>query len=140
MGRKTKTIVVEAEGRDQGKMFTLNEMPPSQAEKWAFRALLALSKSGVEVPEDIASSGLAGVAALGIKAFSGLRFEDAEPLLDEMFAMVSYVPDPSKPAIKRGFAGVGPLIDDDIEEISTRLLLRKELFALHTSFFTTAAH
>ncbi len=140
MGRKSKTIVVEADGRDKGKMFTLNEMPPSQAEKWAFRALLALAKSGVEVPEDIASSGLAGVAALGIKAFSGLRFEDAEPLLDEMFAMVSYVPDPSKPAIKRGFAGVGPLIDDDIEEISTRLLLRKELFALHTSFFMAAAH
>lgn len=134
--RKTNTVIVEAEGRDKGKMFTLTEMPPSQAEKWAFRALLALAKSGVEVPDDIASAGLAGVARLGIKAFSGLHYEDAEPLLDEMFAMVSYVPDPTKPAIKRGFGGVGPLIEDDIEEVQTRLLLRKELFALHLNFFT----
>jgi hypothetical protein len=134
MGRKTRTIVIESEGRDQGKMFTITEMSPSQSEKWAFRALLALAKSGVEVPDDIATSGLAGVAALGIKAFSGLRFEDAEPLLDEMFAMVSFIPDASRPAVKRGFGGVGPLIDDDIEEIKTRLTLRKELFALHTDF------
>lgn len=135
MGRKTKTIVIESEGRDQGKMFTITEMSPSQSEKWAFRALLALAKSGLEVPDDIATSGLAGVAALGIKAFSGLRFEDAEPLLDEMFAMVAFIPDASRPAVKRGFGGVGPLIDDDIEEIKTRLTLRKELFALHTDFF-----
>lgn len=134
MGRKTHTIVVEAEGRDKGKMFTLTEMAPSQAEKWAFRALLALAKSGVEVPENIASAGLAGVAALGIKAFSGLSFEDAEPLLDEMFSMVSFVPDPARPSIKRGYGGVGPIIEDDIEEISTRLRLRKELFFLHTNF------
>jgi hypothetical protein len=136
MARKSHTIVIEAEGRDKGKMFTIAEMPPSQAEKWAFRALLALAKSGVEVPDDIASAGLAGVAAMGIKAFSGLSFEDAEPLLDEMFAMVSFVPDPARPAIKRGHGGVGPLIEDDIEEISTRLRLRKELFFLHTNFFT----
>lgn len=138
MGRKTHTVVIEAEGRDKGKMFTITEMPPSQAEKWAFRALLALAKSGVEVPDDIASAGLAGVAALGIKAFSGLRFEDAEPLLDEMFAMISFIPDASRPAIKRGYGGVGPLIDDDIEEVMTRLTLRKELFSLHTGFFRPA--
>jgi len=134
MGRKTKSIVIESDGRDKGKMFILCEMPPSQAEKWAFRALLALAKSGVEVPDDIANAGLAGIAALGIKAFSGLSFEDAEPLMDEMFAMVAVVPDPTRPAIKRGFGGVGPMIEDDIEEIWTRLLLRKELFQLHTNF------
>jgi hypothetical protein len=134
MARKTQTVVIEAEGRDKGKMFILTEMPPNQAEKWAFRALLALAKSGVEVPDDIASAGLAGIAALGIKAFSGISFEDAEPLLDEMFAMVAMVPDPARPVIRRGYGGVGPLIEDDIEEIKTRLRLRKELFALHTNF------
>lgn len=132
--RKTQTVLIEAEGRDKGKMFSLTEMAPSQAEKWAFRALLALAKSGVEVPDNIASSGLAGVAQLGVKAFSGLNYEDAEPLLDEMFAMVSYIPDPTKPIVKRGYGGVGPLIEDDIEEVMTRLQLRKELFALHLNF------
>jgi hypothetical protein len=139
MARKTKTIIIEAEGRDAGKMFVLNEMSATQAEKWAARVLLAIAKSGVDVPDDIASSGLAGVAAFGIKAIGGMSFVDAEPLLDEMFSMVSFVPDPARPTIKRGYGGVGPLIDDDIEEVSTRLMLRKELFFLHTSFFTSVA-
>ncbi|WP_347558576.1 hypothetical protein [Robbsia sp. KACC 23696] len=134
MARKEKTIVIEKEGRDKGKMFIIHEMPPSKAEKWAIRAILALAKSGVEVPDDIANAGMAGIAMLGLKAFGGLRYEDAEPLLDEMFAMVAVIPDPQNPAIKRGCGGVGPLIEDDIEEVMTRLTLRKELFTLHTGF------
>src|SRR4051794_35635287 len=105
MARKQHAIVIEADGRDKGKTFVLNEMPATQAEKWAARALLAMAKSGVEVPDDIASSGLAGVAAMGIKALGGMSFEDAEPLLDEMFAMVSFIPDPARPTIKRGYGG-----------------------------------
>lgn len=134
MARKQHTIVVETAGRDCGKMFVLNEMPATQAEKWAARALLAMAKSGMEIPDDIANAGLAGVAAMGIKALGGMSFVDAEPLLDEMFDMVSFVPDPARPAIKRGYGGVGPIIEDDIEEISTRLRLRKELFFLHVNF------
>jgi len=137
--RKTHTIVIDAEGRDKGKMFILNEMSATQAEKWAARALLAMAKSGMEVPDDIATAGLAGVAALGIKALGGMSFADAEPLLDEMFAMVSFIPDPSNPIIKRGYSGVGPLIEDDIEEISTRIRLRKEIFFLHVNFTMPAA-
>jgi hypothetical protein len=139
MARKTKTIVIETPGRDFQKMFVLTEMAPTKAEKWAFRAFLALAKSGVEIPDDIANSGLAGIAKVGLQAFSGLSFEDAEPLMDEMFAMVAIIPDPARPEIKRGYGGVGALIEDDIEEVSTRLLLRKELFALHTNFFTPGA-
>jgi hypothetical protein len=139
MARKQHTIVIEAKGRDEGKMFVLNEMSATQAEKWAARALLAMARSGLEVPKDIATAGLAGVAALGIKALGGMAYEDAEPLLDEMFSMVSYIPDPARPAIKRGYGGVGPLIEDDIEEISTRLRIRKELFFLHTNFLQPVA-
>lgn len=139
MARKQHTVVIDVEGRDKGKMFILNEMPATQAEKWAARALLAMAKSGLDVPDDIANSGLAGVAALGIKALGGMSFEDAEPLLDEMFSMVSFVPDPAQPIIKRGYGGVGPMVEDDIEEISTRLRLRKELFFLHTNFSMPAA-
>jgi hypothetical protein len=134
MARKQHTIVIETEGRDKSKMFILNEMSATQAEKWAARALLAMAKSGMDIPDDIATAGLAGVAALGVKALGGMSFEDAEPLLDEMFSMVSFVPDPARPAIKRGYGGVGPIIEDDIEEISTRLRLRKELFFLHVNF------
>jgi hypothetical protein len=133
MARKTLTITIDTNGRDQGKTYLLREMPSSQAEKWAARALLAMAKSGVEVPDDIATAGLAGVAALGIKALGGMAFEDAEPLLDEMFACISFIPDPSRPQVVRG------LIEDDIEEISTRLRLRKEVFFLHVNFSMPAA-
>ncbi len=108
-------------------------MPASQAEKWAAKAFLALAKSGVEIPEDIASAGLAGVASMGLKALAGMTFADAEPLMDEMFACVQIIPDPARPEVVRA------LIEDDIEEIATRLRLRKDIFALHTDFFTTAA-
>ena len=131
--RKIVTVTIDGKGRDEGKVFSLREMPASQAEKWATKAFLALAKSGVEIPDNIASAGLAGIAAIGIKAISGMQFEDAEPLLDEMFRCISIIPDPDKPKVIRN------LIEDDIEEVSTRLRLRKEVLNLHTDFFTDAA-
>jgi hypothetical protein len=130
MARKQLMITVDKKGRDIGKVFLINEMPASQSEKWAARCFFAMAKSGVEIPENIAESGLAGIAALGIKALGGVNFDDAEILLNEMFRCISIVPDPLKQNIVRG------LIDDDIEEIGTRLMLRKEVFNLHVSFFT----
>ncbi len=138
MARKTSIYIVEDEGRDKGKMFILNEMPASQAEKWAIRVFLAMARSGVDVPDDIASRGIAGIAIMGLKALGNMNFYDAEPLLDEMFSLISCVPDPAKQNIKRGYGGVGPMIEDDIEEPTTRLKLRKEILALHINFSTAA--
>jgi hypothetical protein len=134
MARKSLDITIpkDSGSRDASKLFRLTEMPASQAEKWAARAFLAMARNGIEIPDDIASSGLAGIAAIGLKAIGGMRYEDAEPLLDEMFLCVAIIPDPNKPAVIRG------LMEEDIEEISTRLMLRKELFNLHVGFFTRA--
>jgi hypothetical protein len=134
MPRKTLTYTVTDEGRDKGKVFILTEMPASQAERWALRALSALAASGVDVPDDIATAGLAGVARLGVQAFGGLPWEKAEPLIEEMFKCISILPDPSKPGVTR------VLIEDDIEEVATRLKLRIELFKLHMSFFPRGAN
>lgn len=128
MARATATVVISAAGRDHGKIFRLTEMPATQAEKWAMRAFLAMARNGVEIPDDIASAGLAGIAAIGVKAISGMSFADAEPLMDEMFACVAIIPDGSNPAVVRS------LIADDIEEVATRLRLRKEVFGLHVDF------
>lgn len=133
MARKTQTVVIESaepddKNRDKGKTFLITEMAASKAERWATRALLALGQSGVDIPEDIGAAGLAGVAAIGIKAISGLPWELAEPLLDEMFQCVQFVPDASKPMVVR------PLVEDDIEEVSTRLRLREEVISLHINF------
>lgn len=133
MARKTLTITIEAEGRDKGKAFLLTEMPASRAEKWGARALLALMRGGVEIPDEIASLGLAGLAVVGVKALGGLDWELAEPLLDEMFACIQIVPDASRPQVVRG------LVEDDIEEVKTRLFLRKEILNMHIEFFTDAA-
>lgn len=139
MSRKTKTIVIESEGRDKGKMFHITELPASQGEAWATRALFVMMNCGVEVPDDLLSAGLAGIAAIGIKSLAKVPYELAKPLFDEMMECIAVVPDPKQPLVKRGYGGVGPMIEDDIEEISTRLQLRKAVLELHIDFFMSAA-
>jgi len=129
MARKVSNYTVTKEGRDLGKTFVITEMPASRAEAWATRALLALMAGGVELPDGFERMGMAGMAEVGIKAISGLKWEVAEPLLAEMFECVQIMPDKSKPSIVRD------LIEQDIEEIVTRLDLRMEVWNLHTGFF-----
>lgn len=132
MARKTKTVTITSSGRDQGKVFFLTEMPATKAEKWAARAFLALAKAGLDVPEEAASAGVAGFAAMGLDAIGKLNWEDAEPLLDEMMGCVQVQP---SPGITR------PLVEaaDDIEEVMTLLTIRKELLELHLGFSLAAA-
>lgn len=134
MARKSLEITIPGvpagdENRDGGKTFVLTEMPAMQAEKWATKAFFALAKSGLDVPPDIADQGLAGVAALGLKAFSGISFYDAEPLLDEMLGCVQ---------IKEKIA-TRKLTPDDIEEVATLLTLRQEVLKIHVDFSKLAA-
>lgn len=130
MARKVATITIDAEGRDRGKVFIITELSAYAAEEWAGRALFAMLNAGVEIPDNIAKAGLAGVAALGIDSLTKLSFDAAKPLLDEMMACVQIQPSPK---VTRA------LIDDDIEEVATLLTLRKEVFNLHLSFFTAGA-
>jgi len=128
MARKTKIITVADDSRDNEKIYLLTEMPASQAEKWAARAFLAIAKAGVEIPDDLVESGLIGFAAFGLKALGGIPYAELVPLLDEMFSCVTCIPDAEHPEVVRR------LVESDIEEISTRLMLRKEIFALHVNF------
>lgn len=133
MARRSVTVRIDAEGRDKGKAFLLTEMPATRAEKWAIKALLAISRSGADLPDGFDSLGMAGLARVGIGALLKLPFEDAEPLLDEMFACVQAIPDPTNASVIRS------LIEDDIEEVSTRIKLRFELLKLHTGFSAPGA-
>jgi hypothetical protein len=136
--RKEKTVVIES-GRDKGKMFLIKELPASQVERWATRALFVMMNCGVEIPDNLLSAGLAGIAAVGIKSLTKVPYEQAEPLFDEMMTCIAIVPDPRQPLVKRGYEGVGPMIEDDIEDVTTRLVLRKAVFELHMDFFLGAA-
>jgi len=127
MARKKVTVTIDTEGRDKGKSFVITEMSAWDAEEWAGRALFAMMNAGVDIPEGIASSGLAGVAAMGISALTKVSFEAAKPLLNQMMECVKIQPSPS---VTR------EVITDDIEEVSTLLQLRKEVLNLHISFFT----
>ncbi len=115
-------------GRDHGKMFLLTEMSAAKAEEWALRALLALTNAGAEIPDD--SAGIAGLAAAGFEALNKLTFAQVKPLLDEMFTCVQYVHKAGHPPQDA---------DENIEEVTTRLQLRKAVFQLHTGFLETGA-
>jgi hypothetical protein len=127
--RKQAIVTIDARGRDKGKTFLLTELPTADSEEWAGRALFALMNAGVDIPENIAEAGLAGLMAMGVKAITKLPFEMAKPLLDKMMECVQIQPSPTV---------IRPLISDDIEEVSTMFKLRKEIWNLHTDFFTDA--
>jgi hypothetical protein len=133
MARKTKEVTIGPEGgRDAGKHFLLTEMSASRAERWAARAVMAMMRTGIDLPTDIAGSGMAGLAAIGLRALAGMSYDEAEPLLDEMMECVSVIPDPARPQVRR------TLIEDDIEEVMTRLQLRREVVELHVGFSLAA--
>ena len=125
MARKESTFVAES-GRDKGKQFIITEMSASQAENWALRVILAVGNAGIEIPDGLASQGMAGLMAVGYMNLLKIPFEAAKPLLDEMMTCVQIMPSLN---IKRA------LIEDDIEEVSTRLQLRKAVWSLHMDFF-----
>lgn len=133
MARKEIFYTEDTKGRDLGKMFFIREMSATQAEWWAIRAGMAMARSGVELPDNFADMGIAAMAGTGLKMVSQIPAAEAKPLLDELMECVQCVPDSSNQSIKR------KLIDDDIEEIATRLKLRMEVFKLHVDFFTAAA-
>jgi hypothetical protein len=134
--RKTEIYVVTKNNRDKDKRFLITEMSALRAERWATRALLALTKSG----QDIGSVRTGGMAALAMAALQGLQylqFDDADPLMMELMDCVRIIPDPKHPETSR------PLIQndaegDDIEEVETRIILKDRIFRLHTDFFTRA--
>jgi hypothetical protein len=133
MARKILNVTITAEGRDKGKVFRLTEMPASRAEKWAVRAFLMLSRAGVEVPDGLQDAGLVGLAVVGLEALTKVSYSEAEPLLDEMMECVTILPDPTRDSSERR------LVEEDIEEVPTRLRLRRELWGLHVDFIPGVA-
>lgn len=131
MARTVVNFTISDEGRDKGKIFVLTEMSASQAEAWALRALLALSAAGVKTQDGDES--MAAMADFGFASLKGLEWKIAEPLLAEMWTCVRYAPDPHKLSLVRN------LVEEDIEEVATRIKLRLAVWNLHTDFLKAAA-
>ena len=130
MARIVLNYRVETEGRDKGKTFVITEMTTDKGERWAMRALLAIANANPELdlPEGFELSGMAGLAEVGLKALFKLEWHAIEPMFNEMMECVEFMPDASKPQIVR------KLFDGDIEEIMTRVNLRKEILRMHVGF------
>ena len=124
--KHSKELEIEKEGRDKGKIFVLTPMSAWDAEEWATKALFAIMNAGVEVPDNIMESGLAGLAYVGFQALKKVRFEEVRPLWEQVMECVQI-----KPSAKV----IRAITKDDIEEVSTLLLLRKEVVKMHLDFF-----
>lgn len=130
--RKTKLVVITGsdDNRDKGKHFLITEMDADKAEKWGLRALLLAAQHGADIPDHVKDSGMVGVAIMGVQSIlGGIKFNDVEPLLEEMFSCIQIIPD-----MKNNPEFIRKLIADDIEEVSTRAKLRAEVFDLHAGF------
>lgn len=137
--RKRQTITIEAEGRDKGKTFVIIEMPASQAQSWAHRALEAIAQRS-DIPSGVAQAGMLGIFIMGLKPILAAPWPMVEPLLKELFdSCLSIQPNLNDDTILRGrgtdiVKPVGKLLEEDIEEVSTRLFLQDKIFELHTGF------
>lgn len=132
MARRETEVTIEKDqdsvpanrrNRDAGKTFVLTEWPADQAEDWANRAILAVGNSGARI-DYIQGLGMAGIAALGFKALFGINDVTALQLINELMQCVK---------IKEQLA-TRPVTPDDIEEVTTRWHLKREVFTLHTGF------
>lgn len=129
------TVPAPAEGeepsRDAGKTFLITEMPALKAEKWAIRAFLAISRNGGDVPHEALKAGFAGLVPYLTNLIGSIKWEDAEPLMDEMLACVEWqaVVDSHGTKAKRKLN-----VEEDIEDVSTLLVLRREVLKLHGGF------
>ena len=119
-------------GDDAGKIYIIEKMSVYKAEKWAAKALLAMLHGGVDIPQDTANAGIAGLMKMGLTGLLGAKWEDVEPLMDEMMEEVQFLPDASNPNVKR------KLFPGDIEDVRTLIQLRKAIWNLNTDFLKAA--
>ena len=125
-----------ARNRDLGKQFLITEWPAAIAEKWGVKMILALNRSGGEIPLNLRGIGMEGVFILGFNTFlrGNIKAEEIIPLFDELLDCVQYIRDPDHPDVATSIVS-----DTDIQEIQTRLWLRSEVLRIHTDFSPAAA-
>lgn len=125
MARKSKVFTVENDkSRDNGRSYLITEMAADAAEWWAIKVLLAIGKTDTEIDF---SAPFAQMARQGLIGLFKMDPTQAKPLLDEMMGCVRVkLP---------GTNDSRDMLPGDIEEVSTRFLLRKEIAELYFDFF-----
>ncbi len=146
MARKTKTLVIDS-GRDEGKSFLITEMPVTRADKWANTALLAMLRGGVDVgnvnfgliadtlqkkegdaPKIDQMGGMLELARITIAGLGNVTETVGQELLDQL------IDDCAQVISSGGVVRQMLSIDDEIEDLKTLWMLRKESLLLHIDF------
>lgn len=144
MARKTKTLVIDS-GRDEGKSFLITEMPVTRADKWANTALLAMLRGGVDVgnvnfgliadtigvgdaPKIDPMGGMLELARITIAGLGNVTETVGQELLDQL------INDCAQVISSGGVVRQMLSIDDEIEDLKTLWMLRKESLLLHIDF------
>ena len=144
MARKTKDLVI-ADGRDKGKTFVITEMSVIDADNWANRALLAMLRGGVDVgnvnfgliadtigvgdaPKIDPMGGMLELARITIAGLGNVTETVGQDLLDQL------INDCAQVISSGGVVRQMLSIDDEIEDLKTLWMLRKESFLLHIDF------
>src|SRR6478736_900733 len=125
MARQVITHKIEREGRDRGKVFIITEMSATAAHCWATRAIFGIMNGGVDIPDDVLSQGMAGLAAIGLNGLTGIPYAVAGHLLKEMLQCAQ---------IKEQLL-VRPFTDDDVEEAMTLFELQRIALTMHLQPF-----
>jgi len=126
--RKTTTITIN-EGRDKGKTYKITEWSCIQTDHWILRAVFGLGKVGVEIPPEVLQLGAAPIAYAIASQVNKLPSRLGVRLADELLQNVERVEE----RVTRS------LVENDIEDISIRFRLRKEVLKLTFGFFDFAA-
>src|SRR6266852_1817408 len=119
-------------GRDaeSHSKFKITEMSAIDAFDWGTKALLAMAKSGVEIPSDIISQGMAGVAVVIVRTVGGLEFISVKDLRQQLLDCVQIYVNPDGNAIQtRKLVG-----QNDIQEPYTIYQLLIAVLELHLGF------
>lgn len=124
MTRRTEVVHITADNRDKGRTYIITEMDAFEGEDLGVKILLALTACGVEIPDT--STGMAGLAAVGIAAMAKLPYSTVKPILDDMLTHVVYQHAPKHPPMK--------LDNVNVSETSTLLEIRKAFIRLHLGF------
>lgn len=126
--RKSITITI-GEGRDKGKRFKITEWPATTAERWALRVLLGLGAGGIELPPEILQLGAAGILYAAGSQILKIPSRRALRLADELMECIERVEEKTTRS----------LVEQDIEDFTTRLKLKAEVVKLTYGFFLPAA-
>ena len=125
-----KEINITLQDGERSLNFKVKQMSATQLESWIIRAILALGKGGVDVPQgaDIRAAG-EYLSRHGLAALGRLDYEQVKPLLDELLTCCWHVTGQNSMTQL-----IPEVVDGILEDVCTLFKLRLEAIKLNLGF------